>query len=123
MIKAGGTLRLMQPSMGTLNLPSSRVVKDSTASQCRILRCINFGIGESSPNLFLNIVNLYLVKFVARVNLERTGLLLFYYFVYLKVNFNLGKTNQLCESSPNFIFVVVNLDPIVIEKMVTDGES
>ena len=53
----------MQPSMGTLNSPSSRVVKDSTPFQFRIFRCINFGIGESSPNLFLNIVNLYLVKF------------------------------------------------------------
>ena len=32
-----------------------------------LLRCINFGIGESSPFfLFLNMVNLYLVKFEAR---------------------------------------------------------
>ena len=31
-----------------------------------ILRCINFGIGESSPNLFLSMVNLYLVNFEAR---------------------------------------------------------
>ena len=28
------------------------IVKDSTPSRHRILRCINFGIGESSPNLF-----------------------------------------------------------------------
>ena len=55
----------MQPSMGTLNSPSSRVVKDSKPSRRRILRCINFGIGESSPNLFLNMVNLNLVKFEA----------------------------------------------------------
>ena len=34
-------------------------------SQRRILRCINFGIGESSPDLFLNMVNLYL-KFEAQ---------------------------------------------------------
>ena len=47
---------LMQPSMGTSNSPSSRVVKDSTPSRRRISRCINFGIGESSPNLFLNLV-------------------------------------------------------------------
>ena len=52
-------LIFMQPSMGTLNSPSSRVIKDSTPSRRRILRCIDFGIGESSPNLFLNMVNLY----------------------------------------------------------------
>ena len=51
------------------------------------------------------------------VNLEQTGILLFYYFVYLKVNLDLEKTNQLGESSPNFIFAAVNLDPIVTEKM------
>ena len=44
------------------------------------------------------------------------GILLFYYFVYLKVNLDLEKKNQLGESSPNFIFAAVNLDPIVIEK-------
>ena len=49
-------------------------------------------------------------------NLERAYVLLFYYFVYLKVNLDPRKTNQLGESSPNFIFVVVNLDPIVLEK-------
>ena len=44
-----GSLNLMQPSsMGTLNSPSSRVVKDLT-----ILRCINLAIRvKSSPNLF-----------------------------------------------------------------------
>ena len=42
--------------------------------------------------------------------------LLFYYFHCLEVNLDLGKTNQLGESSPNFIFVVVNLDPINLEK-------
>ena len=31
--------------------------------------------------------------------------------------------NQLGESLPNFIFPVVNLDPIVLEKRWTDGES
>ena len=49
---------LMQPSMGTLNSPSSRVIKDLMPTRCHILRCINFGIGESSPNLFFNILNL-----------------------------------------------------------------
>ena len=38
---------LMQSLMGTLNSPSSRIVKDSTPSRRRILRYINFGIGES----------------------------------------------------------------------------
>ena len=32
------------------------------------------------------------------------------------MNLDLEKTNQLGESSPNFIFAAVNLDPIVIEK-------
>ena len=47
----------MQPSMGTLNSPSSRVVKDSTPPRHRILRYINVGIGASSPVLFLDMVN------------------------------------------------------------------
>ena len=51
------------------------------------------------------------------MNPERTDVLLFYYCLYLKVNLDLEKTNQLGESSPNFIFAVVNLDPIVMEKM------
>ena len=50
------------------------------------------------------------------VNLEQTSILLFYYFVYLKVNPDLEKKNQLGESSPNSIFAAVNLDLIVIEK-------
>ena len=50
------------------------------------------------------------------MNLERTGVLLFYHIIYLKVNFDLEKTNQLGESSPNFVFAVVNLDPFFIEK-------
>ena len=57
------------------------------------------------------------------VNLERTCVLLFYYFLSLKVNLDLEKTNQLGESSPNFIFAVVNLDPIILEKRWIDGES
>ena len=32
------------------------------------------------------------------------------------MNLDIEKTNQLGESSPNFIFAVVNLDPIVKEK-------
>ena len=50
------------------------------------------------------------------MNLERTRVLLFNYFLYLKVNLDLEKTNELDESSPNFIFAAVNLYPIVIEK-------
>ena len=38
----------------------------------------------------------------------------YFYFVNLKVNLELEKTNQLGESSPNFIFVAMTLDPIVI---------
>ena len=48
---------------------------------------------------------------------------IFYYFLCLKVNLDLEKTNQLGESSPNFIFAVVNLDPIILEKRWIDGES
>ena len=57
------------------------------------------------------------------VNLERMCVLLFYYFLYFKVNLDLEKTNQLGESSPNFIFAVVNLDPIILEMSWIDGES
>ena len=42
---------------------------------------------------------------------------------YFKVNFDLEKTNQTSESSPNFIFAVVNLYQIVLEKRWTDGKS
>ena len=56
----------MQPSMANLNSPSSRVVKDSMPFRRRILRCINFGNGESLPSLFLDVVNLYLIKFRER---------------------------------------------------------
>ena len=50
------------------------------------------------------------------VNLERTGILLFYYFVYLKGNFDLENKNQLGEPLPNFIFAGLNIDQSVIEK-------
>ena len=71
---------VMQPSMANLNSPSSRVVKDSTPFRCRIFRCKNFGKGESWPSLFLDMVNLYLVKFRHRWILnERT----FYSFIIL----------------------------------------
>ena len=39
------------------------------------------------------------------------------------MNLDLENTNQLGESSPNFIFAVVNLDPIILEKRWIDGES
>ena len=45
-----------------------------------------------------------------------SGCFMVYYFVYLKVNLDLEKTDQLGESSPNFISMAVNLDPTVIEK-------
>ena len=50
------------------------------------------------------------------MNLERAGVLLLYYFLYLKVNLDLVKINLLGESSPNFFFAAVDLEPIVIEK-------
>ena len=50
------------------------------------------------------------------VNLERMRVLLLYCFLYFKVNLDLENTNQLGESSPNFIFAMVNLDPIILEK-------
>ena len=77
-----------------------------------ILTYFIFGHGESSLN------NIW-----SMVNLERTCILLFYYFLCLKANLDLEKTNQLGESSPNFIFAVVNLDPIILEKRWIDGES
>ena len=77
-----------------------------------ILTYFIFGHGESSLN-----------NFWSMVNLERTCVLLFYYFLCLKANLDLEKTNQLGESSPNFIFAVVNLDLIILEKWWTDGES
>ena len=49
------------------------------------------------------------------MNPELTDALLFY-CLYLKVNLDLEETNQLGESSPNFIFAAVNLDQIVMEK-------
>ena len=73
---AGFTLsyaRYSKPRNGydvTLNSPSSRVVKDSTPSRRRILRGINYGIGESSPDLFSNMMDLYLVQFEARLILN-----------------------------------------------------
>ena len=71
-----------------------------------------FGHGESSPN------NIW-----GMVNLERTCVLLFYYFLYFKVNLDLEKTDQLGESSLNFIFAVVNLHPIILETRWINGES
>ena len=77
-----------------------------------ILTYFIFGHDESSLNNFWSIVNL-----------ERTCLLLFYYFLCLKANLDLEKTNQLGESSPNFIFARVNLDLIILKKRWIDGES
>ena len=111
------TRGLMQPSMGTLNSPSSTIVKDSTPSRRRILGCLNFGNGESSSNLFLNMVNFY--KIWSKVNLERPGVLLRHHLFYLKSEswpwknkFAWWIFTQL------FFFAAVNLEPIVIEKKV-----
>ena len=58
----------------------------------RILRCINFRKGESSPNNFLNVVvNLYLIKsFKRRILNERT----FYSFILLFESEPLPKINK-----------------------------
>ena len=77
-----------------------------------ILTFFIFELGESSPS------NIW-----GMVNLERTCIVLFYYVLCLKVNLDLQKTNQLGESSPNFIFAEANLDPIILEKRWIDGES
>ena len=73
----------MQLSMGTLNSPFSSVIKDSTPFQRRILRCIDFGISESSLNLFLKMMNIYLVEFKARWILKERA---FYSFLILFIS-------------------------------------
>ena len=118
--------QFMQTSMDTLNSPSSRVVKDSTPSRRRILRYINFGIGESSPILILDMMNLHLIIFEAWWILNERVFYCFIIFFILKWILTLKKTkkaNNLGESSPNFIFAVVNLDPIILENRWIDGES
>ena len=77
-----------------------------------ILTYFIFGHGESSLN------NIW-----SKVNLERTCVLLFCYFLCLKANLDPEITNQLGESSPNFNFAVVNPDRIILEKRWIDGES
>ena len=109
----------MHPSMGTLNLPSSRVVKDSTPSRRRILRGINYGIGESSPNLFSNMMNLYLVKFEARWILNERA---FYYFITLFIS--IVVRNRLpessCESQRENHAVVV---PLIVSPVLPESGS
>ena len=109
------TPALMQPSMGTLNSPSSRIVKDSTPSlevykfrDRWILTYFIFGNGESSLN------NIW-----SMVNLEPTCVLLFYYFLCLKANLDLEKNKSAWwiftqlyfrggESWPNYFRIEVN---------------
>ena len=56
----------MQPSMGTLNSPSSRSSKiwRHLNVESKIWRYLDVNL--DSPNLFLNMMNLYLVKFKAQ---------------------------------------------------------
>ena len=61
-------------------------ISASNLEVCKVL------IGESSPNLFLNMINLYPSKIWSTVNLERTVVSLPYNFVYFKVNFDLDKS-------------------------------
>ena len=77
-------LILMQPSMGTLNSSSSRVVKVSTPSWRLILRYINFGMGESSPILFFDMMNLHLIIFEAWWILNKRAFYCFIIFFILK---------------------------------------
>ena len=72
-----------------------------------------FGHGESSPTCN---------KIEAWWILKERAFYCFNY-LYLKVNLDVEKTNQLGESSPNLIFAVVNLDPVILEKRWIDGES
>ena len=113
----------MQPSMGTLNSPSWRVVKNSTPSRCRILRCLNFGIGESSPNLFLNMVNLYLVRFEAQWSWTNGLFIVLLFSLFESETWPRKKQINLVNFHPTLFFAAVNLDPIVKEKGWTDGES
>ena len=106
----------MQLSMGTLNLHSTMVVKYSTPSQRWTLSCINFGNGESSANLLLNMLILYLAKYEARWILKgHVFFFLLLYFFYLKVNLDLEKQISLVNLHPNLLFTVGNLGQIVIE--------
>ena len=70
-----------------------------------------FGYGESSPN------NIW-----SMVNLERTCVLLFYYFLYFKVDLDLEQIS-LVNLHPTLFFAVVNLDPIIFEMRWINGES
>ena len=66
--------------------------------------------------------NLHLIIFEAWWILnERAFYCLIIFFVWKWIL--IESTNQLGESSPNFIFAVVNLDPIILEKRWIDGES
>ena len=69
--------------MGTLNSPFLRIVKDLTPSWRRILRCLIFGIGKSSLNLFFKHGESLSSKIWITVILEWTGVLLFYYFFFI----------------------------------------
>ena len=102
---------LMQPSTSILYSPSSRVAK--------IRRHLDV---ESSSNLFLNMMNLYLVKFEARWILNERAFHGFIIFVYLKVNLDLEKTNDFLYLTQLY-FAAVNLNPTVFEKRWTDSES
>ena len=67
---------------------------------------------ESSPN------NIW-----SMVNLERTCVLSFYYFLYLEVNLDLEKNKSAWWIFTQLYFALVNLDPTILEKKSIDGES
>ena len=98
-------LDLMQPSIGILNSPSSRVVKDSTSSQRRNLRFINFGIGESLSISF-SIKRIIMLQYLKHgeswMNMCFTVLL----FIYFKVNLDPENKSawQISTHGPVFFF-------------------
>ena len=83
-------------------------------SRHQILRCLNFGIGESLPNLFLDMMNLP-HEIWSIVNLEWMGIFLFCYFVYLESESWTRKNKSAWWIFIQF-FAAVNLDPNFIEK-------
>ena len=102
---------------GHLELTLLRVVKDSTPSRRRregvswgstpsrrrILRYTNFGSGESSPILFLDMMNLHLIIFEAWWILNERAFFIVLLFLYFKVNLDLEKQISLVNFHPTLI--------------------
>ena len=78
------------------------------------MRCINFGIGESLPSLFLCMVNLYLIIFESWSILNKC--VFNYCFLDMAVNLDVEAKSLVNLHSPNFIFAALNPYQIVLEK-------